>query len=152
MPGSPHDCASGLLDSVPAIMQFIGAEMRCRRNDDLTVPQFRSLAYLARFPGVALSNLAEHIGLSLPAMSKMIEGLVSKGLVSRAGCASDRRRVALSLTAKGKNMLRQVRRGAHEVLARKISSLSLEDRLTLLAAMRSLHLLFSQDREPGERA
>lgn len=140
------DCAKELLEAVPLVMQAIRVEMRSRRTPDLTVPQFRTMVFLNKFPGTALSDLAEYVGLSLPSMSKMIDGLVGKGLVSREGCARDRRRIALALTPRGKAILRKARQGTQEALAGRIGALSQPERQDLLHSLKNLRLLFLPDR------
>ena len=53
---------------------------------DLSVPQFRTLLFLRRHPGASLSEVAEHIGLTLPSISKMIDRLEARDLLARLAC------------------------------------------------------------------
>lgn len=149
---SAQDCARDLLAVVLMVMQAVRVEMRSRRTPELTVPQFRTLVFLTKFPGAGLSDLAEHIGLSLPSMSKMIDGLVGKGLVARAGCAGDRRRVSLSLTVKGKSIYRQASQGTHAALAKRLDALSPGESAELSRALRAVEKIFSPEREAQEKA
>ena len=102
MPTTAHACAREILDVTPNIIQAIRVQMRAQHHHDLSVPQFRTLAFLSRHPGSSLSAVAEHIGLTLPTMSVLIEGLVQRGLVDRVADVRDRRRVLLTLTPEGK--------------------------------------------------
>jgi DNA-binding MarR family transcriptional regulator len=147
MAESRQDCARDLLAVVLMVMQSVRVEMRSRRTPELTVPQFRTLVFLSKFPGAGLSELAEHIGLSLPSMSKMIDGLVGRGLVDRVGCAEDRRRVSLSLTPTGKSIYGQASRGTHAALAKKLNALSSEESAELSRAMRAVQRIFAPERE-----
>ena len=63
---SASDCAAHLLEIVPAVMRTIRGQMRSHSAAELSVVQFRALAFLNRRAGASLSDLAEHIGLSLP--------------------------------------------------------------------------------------
>ena len=101
MPATSQHCAREILDVTPKIIQAIRTQMRGQRQHDLSVPQFRTLAFLSRHPGSSLSAAAEHIGLTLPTMSVLIEGLVQRALVDRTPDARDRRRVLLTLTPAG---------------------------------------------------
>ncbi|RJX32467.1 MAG: MarR family transcriptional regulator [Desulfarculus sp.] len=148
MPSSLQVCAAELLDSVLLVMQAIRVEMRSRRTPDLTIPQFRALIFINRLPGGTLSELAENVGLTTPSMSKMIEGLVGKGLVRRESCAQDRRRVNLTLTASGRALLEQARGGSQQALAQRLSSLPVQERQSLVQAMRSLARVFSSEEAP----
>src|SRR5580658_7623362 len=97
-------CAREVLDTSPPISWFIRRQMRSHRGG-LSMAQFRSLIRVNRPPAASLSAVAEHLGASLPTTSRIVQGLVDKGLLSRAGCRWDRRQITLELTAKGRGML-----------------------------------------------
>src|SRR3954453_17423430 len=93
-------CARHLLDTVPLVMRVIRQHMR-RQRSGLTVPQFRTLCFDDSTEGRSLSDAADFIGLSLPAMSRLVDGLVDNGLMERRPCEDDRRHVRLSVTRPG---------------------------------------------------
>src|SRR5438105_4236858 len=99
--GDASHCAAVLLDALPSVMWFVRNHMRRRRARGLSVPQFRTLVLLRRNPSAPLSAVAEHLGCSLPTASRLVTGLVSKGLISRRTGSGDRRQLALELTDKG---------------------------------------------------
>ena len=68
-------CTRELMDTAPQIMQAIRVEMRRGHGSDISIPQFRTLAFIQRNPDSSLSNLAEHLGLTLPSASKLVDGL-----------------------------------------------------------------------------
>jgi DNA-binding MarR family transcriptional regulator len=142
MAASPAQCAREVLDTVPLIMRTIRAEMRSHRTPDLTVPQFRTLGFINRRPGVSLSDAAEHIGLTLPAMSKIVDGLVTRQLVIRQTHPEDRRRVTLSLTASGRAILQAALETTYACLAEVLQKLSETQRAAIVDAMRMLQPLF----------
>jgi MarR family transcriptional regulator for hemolysin len=144
---STDTCATLLLEVVPLVMRAIRVEMRSRRGADLSVPQFRSLTILKNAPGVALSDVAEHVGLGLPSMSKLIDGLVERGLVSRQTSAADRRRVTLTLTAEGRALLEDAFQGSRTSLVERLQKLSAADLVHIEAALVALRRTFSPDRE-----
>ena len=73
-----ESCAREVLDTVPLVMRFIRDQVRRRRTAGLSLPQFRTLIFLNRIKNSSLSAVAEHLGLSLPAMSRLINGLVAR--------------------------------------------------------------------------
>jgi MarR family transcriptional regulator for hemolysin len=135
-------CAVQLLDIVPVIMRYIRVEMRRSRGYDMTVPQFRTLAYLSSNQGSSLSGLAEHIGLTLPSASKMVDLLVARELVERIMCTEDRRRVKLSLTANGWAAWAMGYQAAKAYLAKKMSQLSEEEQEKVAQMMTIIKPLF----------
>src|SRR3982750_3668540 len=107
-PPAEDVCARHLLDTVPLVMRVIRQHMR-RHRSGLTVPQFRTLCYVSMTEGSSLSAVAEFIGLSLPAMSRLVDGLVEHGLMHRRPCDDDRRHVRLSVTPTGETSIREAR-------------------------------------------
>jgi DNA-binding MarR family transcriptional regulator len=90
-----------MLEVVPRTMRRIRSEMRVAGPGTLTVPQLRALLYIRRHPGCGLSALADHLGMTLPAASGLVERLVRADLVDRVTDPVERRRIQLRLTAAG---------------------------------------------------
>src|SRR3954465_6920114 len=103
--GGALDCARSVLDGLPQVMWFIRRQMRRHRTRRLSVPQFRTLVLLDRYPSASLSCVAEHLGTALSTASRLVSGLVGKRFVARREGASDRRQVSLQLTPAGREAL-----------------------------------------------
>ena len=136
-------CAHELMDTAPQIVQSIRVEMRRGRGSDISIPQFRALRFIQRNPDSSLSNVAEYLGLTLPSMSKLVDGLVTDDLVIRQESKADRRRMTLELTGTGAAIVNAARAGAQTNLARKIKGLSDEELETIHQAMKILHPIFA---------
>ena len=136
------ECARQLLDTTPQIMRFIRAEMRSHRGHDLSVPQFRTLTFVNRNPDVSLSDLANHLGLTLPSTSKLVDGLVNQKVVTRRESKEDRRRLTLALTKNGRDILRVAREATQNHLKDVLHELSADELSTIIRAMNLLQTLF----------
>src|SRR5215212_4488808 len=88
-------CARAMLEGLPPVLWFLRKTMRAHRAAGLSVPQFRTLVLLDRYPTASLSCVAENLGASAPTASRMVGGLVKQGLIVRKDCAEDRRQLAL---------------------------------------------------------
>jgi DNA-binding MarR family transcriptional regulator len=106
-------CARAVLETVPQVMRAIRDEIRQQGAPRLSLPQLRTLAYLHCSPGSCLFRLAEHLGVTRPTASSIVERLVRRGMVTRAADPEERRRVVLRLTPVGASHLRRVRRSTH---------------------------------------
>jgi len=135
---STQDCAHEVLEVVMLILRIIRTVVRSRRAPDLSVQQFRSLFFLNLQPNATLSDIAENIGLTLPSMSKMIDNLVSRELVTRHICPTDRRRVRLMLTASGKALIDQALLAVQSALADRLTDLPAAERNAIARAMQTL--------------
>jgi DNA-binding MarR family transcriptional regulator len=143
---SPEECARELLDVVPMVMRSIRAEMRSHRVAGLSVPQFRTMLHLRRHPGISLVDVADHLGLTPPSTSKLIDGLVARDLVVRKSSSQDRRRIALQLSAKGEQSLDVADRATRDNLVAKIQSLSPSEREALIQSLQLLKAAFSAEK------
>ena len=145
--GSPDECARQILEAVPMVMRAIRSEMRSHRGADLSVPKFRVLIFLNRHEGASLSVIAEHLGLTLPSMSKMIDGLVARNMVTRQMDPKDRRRVTLVLTALGRSSMQSAYKATESRLAERLVVLPAAERRVIIEAMQVLASIFGSDRE-----
>src|SRR5579862_4141005 len=102
-------CARRVLEVAPPVVRVLRNLMRTNRLQGLSVPQFRALALLNRTPNASLSMVADHVGSSLPAASRMVDGLVARKLVLRKECADDRRQISLVLTKRGSSAFKSSR-------------------------------------------
>lgn len=141
-----EQCARELLAAIPGVMRFIRSHMREQRGG-LTIPQFRSLVFLSLHENASLSELAEHLGLSLAGASRMVELLVRRGLIRRRAEATDRRRVCLSLTASGRQKFRTAHGATQVALARHLAESAPPDLVRLKDSAGLLARLFETNGE-----
>jgi DNA-binding MarR family transcriptional regulator len=142
---SADHCARVLLAGVPCVMRFIRSEMREHRQVGLTVPHFRALVFMNRREDASVSALAEHLGLSLPATSRLVDLLVRRGLVERREASTDRRRVSLGLTRSGSATCRTALNATQTALARRCEALSAEEATVVREAMDVLVRVFAPE-------
>lgn len=146
MQSSVNECAREVLEVVPLVMRAIRGELRTQRRGDVSVPQFRTLLFLSRHENASLSEMAEHIGLALPSMSRIVDILVNRGLATRDTHHGDRRRMILTLTTRGRATLR-LALGATEAYLRVLfETLSSNERATVVKAMQVLRPVFTKPR------
>jgi MarR family transcriptional regulator for hemolysin len=139
----PEESARKLLEVVPIIMQDIRSEMRRRRSLDLTVPQFRVLAFVNRNEGSSLWEVASHVGLTAPSTSRLVDGLIARGLMVRNDHPVDRRRVQLTVTDHGLAILEASTQGTVSYLADKLSGVNADNREAIDKAVETLRTVFS---------
>jgi MarR family transcriptional regulator for hemolysin len=136
--------ANEVLDVVPLVMRVIRTNLRQQRDPDLTLPEFRGLAFINRNPGCSLNEAAEHIGLEPPSASKLVEHLVQRGLVKRETDPDDRRRLRLSLLPRGQRSIDLAYEHTRSFLADRLAGLDSAERDALLQAMDILKATFSK--------
>lgn len=77
--------------------------------DGLSMREYDVLYTLSKCPApIAQSELERHVLLSQPAISRLVDRLVSRGLVCRTADRTDGRRVLLSLTESGRDIQHRI--------------------------------------------
>ncbi len=142
---SARETAALVIDNVPQLMRLLRSKLREKRSGEISMAQFRTLAFVDANRGASLSEAGGHIGLSLPAMSRLVDSLVNQHLLSRNAHGADRRRVCLSLTPAGKRVLAEAYRHAESYFAGKFAELTGEERARLAESINMLHQLFSME-------
>jgi len=137
------ECAREVLDAVPIVMRVIRRELRKYGAREISVPQYRALGFVYRNEGASLSELADHVGLTLSTMSTLVDGLAAQGLVNRREDPEDRRRMTLTLTEFGRNRHEAARDAALISLREMLRQLSPSDRATVTRAMQVLRERFT---------
>ncbi len=91
--------------------EFVSAWHGIVPNDEISKRQFHTLGAIAfmqhtRKGGITVSDIAAHMGVSLPAASQIISALVDAGLLERVADDNDRRMIILKITKHGHESLR----------------------------------------------
>jgi DNA-binding MarR family transcriptional regulator len=146
---TPEASAGELLEVVPIVMKEIRSQMRSQGSTDLTVPQFRTLAFVNRNQGSPLCKVADHMGLTSPSASTLVDGLIKRGLMTREDQPDNRRRVRLVVTSRGRAILEASTRGTMAYLAKKLSSVSADNREVIVKAMETLRSVFTNNTLKG---
>lgn len=113
------------------------------RQVGMTLPQvvcLRAIEKLeSRGSGITVVEVSEAVHLSPPTVSRIIDRLSTSGLVVRQRSTTDRRKVCISLTAKGRERLLVLPPPLQETFVQRLyAELTLEQRKQLLASLRCL--------------
>jgi DNA-binding MarR family transcriptional regulator len=95
------------LQSHASILRLLDAELAAAQG--LTTRDYEVLLYLAQAPDrrLAMSALAESTMLTRSGITRLVDGLVTGGLVRRAACSEDARVSYAELTDRGYEKLRE---------------------------------------------
>jgi DNA-binding MarR family transcriptional regulator len=138
------DAAHALIEGVPRLGRLMRQDLRRHSAGLFTEPQFRVMAVLYREGGQCLSGLADYQGVSLPTMSKLIQGLEARDLISRERDQEDRRRVLLSLTPEGVEAYEALLRRTETHIVDWISEMTPEQRGELVRSFDTVMDMFEQ--------
>ena len=71
---------------------------------DLTIPEWRIIAVLGRFPGLSAVEVAERTLMDKVAVSRAVSRLIKSGRIDRQFADADRRRSILNLSDEGRKV------------------------------------------------
>jgi DNA-binding MarR family transcriptional regulator len=116
-----------------AVMR-LSRRLRQHSVEDTTPSQLSALTALARDGRLTLSQLAEVERVQPPTITRIVEGLVGRGLVERIPSDSDRRVTYVAATAEGRALIERIRRRRDAYLAQRLGRLAPEERELLAKA------------------
>jgi DNA-binding MarR family transcriptional regulator len=128
-----NDAWEALLSAHARLMKQFAAEDIWR---DLSMREYDVLYTLSKCREPArMGELHRHVLLSQPALSRMVDRLVERGLVERCPDPADGRGVRLSLTQAGRDRQRQIGRRHAGSVARALTAELSPDQLRQLATI-----------------
>ena len=133
-------------ESVPSAWHRTRAVIRgaAAEKYHLTVEQFQVLRRI-RKGATSVSALAEASQTSRSAVSKAVDALVRRGLVSRSQDPEDRRNVPLALTDEGQRIMAGIYNETEQWLSVRFERLTPEERAVLLEGLDFLRKAFTED-------
>ena len=119
-PSLANDAWEALLTAHAVVMKQFAAEDIWT---DVSMREYDVLYTLSKCPEpVRLSELNRHVLLSQPALSRLVDRLAERGLVSRQADPADGRGVRLSLTDAGRTVQREIGRRHARGVARAMTA------------------------------
>jgi len=126
------------------ILAKLGASLS---DSGLDFPSFDVLATLRRTPDhrACAGKLAETMMISPGAVTQRMANLEKRGLIKRTPCRKDRRRVWVSLTDAGAELIDSVLPAHMEAERQIVGALSSEDQEALIPLLRKLLLSLTEE-------
>jgi DNA-binding MarR family transcriptional regulator len=101
------------------------------REFGLSIPQWRIIAVLARYPNLSAIEVAERTAMDKVAVSRAVQGLLASRRLVRTYDAGDRRRTRLRLSTAGRSVYTRVAPLALRYEKQLLDALSPSDRRAL---------------------
>ena len=125
----------------------LGRRLRRHAPEDITPSQLSALSVIVRDGRMTLSQLAEAERVQPPTITRVVDALQQKGLVTRVPSEQDRRVAHVDATAEGRALVDAIRKRRDAYLARRLRTFTPDERLLLERAAPLLERLI-EDPEP----
>lgn len=105
---------------------------------DMTMAQIKALFTISQGQAVAVSHVAQYLGVGQPTASHLVDKLVRQGFVGRSENPADRRVTLVRLTRRGANLVRRLYQGGDEEYRAWVRQLTDQERKSLLKGLQAL--------------
>ena len=101
----------------------------------ITIPQFRTLVILSNHGPINLATLASLLDVQPSTTGRMVDRLVSAGLIDRQPHPTSRRELVAALTTRGRKVVRQVTANRRRQISEIVESMPPRERRGLVRAL-----------------
>ncbi len=128
---------AGLANALRPSVLRLARRLRQMRDDslDLNSNQLSAMSVLLNQGDLVMGELAAQEKVQPPSMTRIVNGLVERGLVARKAHATDKRQCVVTLSESGQQVLLANRRRRDQWLAKRIAELEPEEREVLRRAV-----------------
>ena len=133
--------AEDIIDIFPLVIRFIRTQISEFKPAQLSFAHFRVVGMI-QHQSPTNKQLAEWNSVSVAAMSRMLDGLVKRGLVTRTAAEKDRRQVDLRVTPKGLEIHHKMNSALKDRLRKKFEGMGAKEKQSLVDGLTILRGLF----------
>jgi DNA-binding MarR family transcriptional regulator len=125
---SDVDAVTDAVLTASRLLVAVSARSIAAAGDAITLPQFRLLVVLQTRGPLKHADLAEHLGVTPSTASRMVDRLVTVGVVDRQHSPVSRREIVITLTRDGAKVVRQVTARRRKEIAKIVARMPDEAR------------------------
>jgi DNA-binding MarR family transcriptional regulator len=133
--GESLDAITDALMTASRLLVGISARSIAQVDETITIPQFRTLVILSSRGSINLATLASLLGVQPSATGRMVDRLVSAGLIDRLPHPTSRRELLAELTRRGREVVRLVTEQRRIEIAGIVEKMPPADRHGLVRAL-----------------
>lgn len=129
------DVITDALLTASRLLVAISARSIALVDENITITQFRTLVILSSQGPMNLATLAGQLGVQPSATGRMVDRLVSAGLIDRLPHPTSRRELLATLTTRGREIVRRVTAERRAEIARIVEAMPPPERRGLVRAL-----------------
>ena len=129
------DAITDALLTASRLLVAISARSIARVDETITIPQFRALVILSARGSISLRTLAGILHVQRSTTSRMVERLITAGLIDRRPHPALRRELVVELTRRGQEIVHAVTAHRRDEIARVVRSMPERERYGLVSTL-----------------
>jgi DNA-binding MarR family transcriptional regulator len=122
---------TGLAGELRIAIGRLSRRLRAHSNSGLSLTQFAALAAVDRHGSMTPRALADHERVQPPSMTRVVAALEEQRLLARQPHPTDGRQVLLTVTERGRELLRETRERKQVWLSERMAELTPDERTVL---------------------
>ncbi|UWE10561.1 MarR family winged helix-turn-helix transcriptional regulator [Actinacidiphila bryophytorum] len=119
------------------LLVSVSARSLAAVEEALTLPQFRMLVVLDSRGAMNISRLGEHLDVIPSTAMRMVDRLAAAAMLERTANPGNRREILITLTAKGRQTVRQATERRRAEIARIVAAMPRPQRAGLVSALQT---------------
>jgi len=134
----PEDSPEAITDALltaSRLLVAMSARSIARVDETITIPQFRTLVILSTRDPVNLATLSGLLDVAPSTTGRMVDRLVTAGLIDRKPHPESRRELVVALTARGREVVAAVTAYRRDEIARVVQKMPRRERHGLIRAL-----------------
>ena len=133
------------------MLKIMTTDVAGSASDEITMAQFHALKHVAQHGSCTIGSLAEGLSVSQPAATMLVDRMSRRDFVARQPGQSDRRQAEVSLTPRGKNLLRRIESERVDRLGRVLRLMGRSEREQFVESLeRFVAAALKLERSPDE--
>jgi len=129
------DAITDALLTASRLLVAISARSIARVDETITIPQFRALVILSVRGAINLRTLAGILHVQRSTTGRMVERLITAGLIDRRPHPALRRELVVELTRRGQEIVHAVTAHRREEIARVVRNMPERERYGLVSTL-----------------
>lgn len=129
------DAITDSLLTASRLLVAISSHSIAQVDETITIPQFRTLVILSNRGPINLATLATLLGVQPSATGRMVDRLVSAGMIDRLPHPTSRRELLAALTKRGREVVAKVTANRRAEIARIVEQMPAAERHGLVRAL-----------------
>lgn len=118
--------------------KFVSSLRKEAKNLQFTMSQLEILRFVMEKKNPTMKNIADHLSITAPSVTTMIEHLYNKNMVDRVADSKDRRGVRIIPTAKTIKFFSLVKDVKSNVFTKMMGKLNIEDKQSLIKIFKKI--------------
>lgn len=147
--GGDVDALTDAVLTASRLLVAVSARSLAAVEETITLPQFRLLVLLDSRGVMKLSTLADLLDVNPSTATRMVDRLVTTGMIARQPNPVTRREVVVDLTTEGRRVVRGVTRRRRAAISRIVAKMSEDERRGLVDALTAFTAFTEAGGEPA---